>query len=122
MGSRSAANPSYRPARIRNVLGGPDARERSKSIARTETTSALNSGHYHAIQDIEASDMVVGKEWLAIGDDSTCETHLNAHGQIAPKGQSFVVGGFECRYPGDVLLPAAERIRCRCTTIAAFKE
>ena len=57
------------------------------TIARTEATSALNCGHYAVLQELDASELIVGREWLAIGDDDTRETHLAAHGQVAAKWQ-----------------------------------
>jgi SPP1 gp7 family putative phage head morphogenesis protein len=115
-------SPTAMAARIRYELGGEGARQRAAMIARTETTGTLNAGHAAAIESIEASDLVVGREWLAIGDDDTRETHLAVHGHVAAKAQKFIVGGFEARYPGDCNLPAQERVRCRCTVVAAFAE
>lgn len=115
-------SPHAMAARIRAELGGDDARRRSMTIARTETTGSLNAGHTAAIESLEASGLVVGREWLCVGDSDTRGTHLAAHGQVAAKGQSFTIGGFPARYPGDALLPAAERVRCRCTVVAAFED
>lgn len=117
-----AETPAQLAASIRDVLGGELARSRAKMIGRTESTMALNAGHYEALQAIEASDLVLGREWLAVGDHTTRETHLAAHGQKVGKAEPFIVGGYECRYPGDVSLPAQERARCRCTTIGVIAE
>ena len=86
----------------------------------TEITFSLNAGHQAALESIADSGDVLGKEWLAIGDDSTRETHLAAHGQIVAVKTNFTVGGYECWYPGDVTLPAQERTNCHCTIVATI--
>ena len=47
--------------RIREQLGGFDARKRAKKIARTETTMALNTGHENEREELIASGLVTGK-------------------------------------------------------------
>jgi uncharacterized protein with gpF-like domain len=101
-----------------------DSIDRALNIATTESTGGLNAGHTLAIEDAaEGGDgQIVGRQWLAIGDESTRETHIEANNQIVPIGQPFIVGGYEADYPGDDSLPPEERCRCRCTTIAAFAD
>ena len=113
-------SPGTMARRIREQLGGDDARRRAQMIARTETTGSLNCGHNAALESTAESGEVLGKEWLCVGDDSTRNSHLNAHGQIVTVKDNFSVGGFECPYPGWHGLPAQERVRCRYTTVAAF--
>jgi SPP1 gp7 family putative phage head morphogenesis protein len=108
--------------RIREQLGGPDARRRSKVIARSETTMALNSGHAAAIEDAAQSGLIVGKEWLSIGDDDVRESHVALNGVVVPVKELFDVGGSPAPYPGHWSLPARERVQCRCTCVGAFAE
>jgi hypothetical protein len=88
------------------------------TIARTETTGSLNAGHNAALESIADSGDVLGKEWLAIGDSDTRDSHLTAHGQVVPVKGNFTVRSFGCPYPGWYGLPAQERVRSRCTTVA----
>ena len=106
--------------RIAAELGGDLAKRRAKVIARTETTGARNAGHQIQLEDAGQSDLVLGKEWLAIGDNDTRQTHLEAHGQKVAKSEPFIVGGYEAPYPGHWSLPAQERVSCRCTFTAVI--
>jgi hypothetical protein len=108
--------------RIREQLGGPDARRRSKVIARSETTMALNSGHQAAIEHAAESGDVVGKQWLTIGDDDVRQSHVALADVVVPVRESFNVGGSAAPYPGHWSLPARERANCRCTCVGAFAE
>ena len=99
---------------IQRWLGGPESKARALAIARTETTGAMNSGHYATHQGLAEQGVVVSRVWRSIIDKDTRETHVAADGQTVKATENFVVGGSEARYPGDVSLPAAERVRCRC--------
>jgi hypothetical protein len=109
--------------RIADELGD-DSLSRAENIATTESTGALNAGHTLAIEDAAAGSDgdIVGRQWLAIGDSSTRETHMEANNQIVKIGEPFTIGGYECDYPGDDALPPEERCRCRCTVVAAFAD
>ena len=54
-------SPYAMSVRIRELLGGFDARKRAKKIARTETTMALNAGHEAEREELIASGLVTGK-------------------------------------------------------------
>jgi hypothetical protein len=103
---------------------GDAAIDRGLLIASTESTGALNCGHTLAIEDAAAGSdgQIVGRQWLAIGDSSTRETHMQANNEIVKIGEPFTIGGYECDYPGDDALPPEERCRCRCTLVAAFAD
>jgi hypothetical protein len=53
------------------------------------------------------------KTWIAAGPNPR-PTHSDADGQSVLYGEQFVVGGYECDYPGDGALPAEERCNCYC--------
>jgi hypothetical protein len=101
---------------IDEVLGD---RDRAKAIATTEMTSSLNAGHHAVRQELIDEGLVTGSEWSTVLDGDTRATHTAADGQIAkgPKGL-FTVGGHKTPYPGHWSLPAGERVRCRCVSVA----
>lgn len=86
---------------------------RSKRIVRTELVSASN---YGSTLGAEATGLRLEKFWIATPDGRTRPEHAAADGQGAPlQGGMFSVGGYPCRYPGDPILPAGERVNCRCS-------
>lgn len=86
--------------------------ERAESIARTELISASS---YGSLLGAQATGLRLLQVWLATPGPRTRPTHREAGGQAVPLGSTFTVGGAAARYPGDPLLPAGERVRCRCT-------
>jgi hypothetical protein len=103
---------------------GDSAIDRAQKIATTESTGALNAGHDAAIADAAESgdDLIVGRQWLAVGDKNTRQTHMDADGQIVKGNDLFRVGADSAPYPGWYGLSAAERVGCRCTCIGAFAD
>jgi hypothetical protein len=88
------------------------APERAVRIARTELVTASNVG---SLLGAEATGLKLEKFWIATPDGRTRPDHANANGQGSPLQNGFFqVGGYRCRYPGDPLLPASERVNCRC--------
>jgi uncharacterized protein with gpF-like domain len=98
------------------VIDDPD---RALLIARTESTSALNGGHHAVRQELIEEGLILGSEWSSVLDDVTRDSHAAADGQVAkgPKGL-FTIGGYKTPYPGHFSLPAAERVQCRCVSLA----
>lgn len=95
---------------IRRAFGGL-SRARSLTIARTETHGAMNNASGAAADDLGATT----KEWVAIEDTRTRETHMQADGQTVPISGKFNVGGAALRFPGDPSAGAPqETINCRC--------
>lgn len=97
-----------------NVFEGEIGRERAETIARTETTGALNAGAQIERLDLAAQGVVTGKTWFDTADARTRGTHLEAGGQTVGVDEDFTVGGEACSYPGDPRLSAKERVKCRC--------
>ncbi len=106
--------------RIREQLGGFDARKRAKKIARTETTMGLNAGHEAEREELVAEGLVSGKQWLTIGDSDVRAEHAALSGNVVAPRADFSVGGSLAPYPGHWGLPAGQRINCRCTTISVL--
>lgn len=93
---------------------------RGENIARTEALKALNAGRDEGLQQlIDRGDITaeqVMQTWDATEDMRTRSSHSAADGQTVPRGQPFIVGGYEMDFPGDTSrgAPARETINCRC--------
>jgi len=94
------------------------AKDRALLIARTETTGALNAGHYAMRQELIDSGHIKTEQWLAVLDGDTRDTHAALDGAEIVAGEMFNVGGESAPYPGWYGLSASERANCRCTTVA----
>lgn len=104
---------SERVTYITDTLDSPDFnRNRALVIARTESTTASNKGASIGNED---ADYETNKTWISVLDANTRPDHVDADGQTVGNDESFVVGGYQCMYPGDMSLPANEVIQCRCT-------
>lgn len=85
---------------------------RAERIARTEVVSSSNAANLAAYQ---ISGLVDKKEWLAVQDSSTRETHSDMDGQRRDIKEEFVSpSGARAQGPGLFGDPA-EDINCRCT-------
>ena len=91
------------------------ARNRSRNIVRTEITGAANQA---TLWGAEVAEQETGirtkKEWLSTPGGRTRETHAAANHQVVGMNETFNIGGFPARYPGDPQLPIRERAQCRC--------
>lgn len=90
------------------------SRQEAVTIVRTELISASN---YGSLIGAQATGIRLQKVWLATPGARTRPSHREADGQAVGLQDFFTVGTGRGRYPGDPLLPAGERIRCRCTQI-----
>lgn len=87
---------------------------RSMTIARTEVGRATNWTQFMLAQD---ADVPMEKEWLALDDDRTRDTHAEADGQRVDLEDPFQVGDNELMYPGDPDGDPEEVINCRCSVL-----
>lgn len=78
-------------------------------IARTETTSAMNSAMETAGEE---SNLVMNKLWISAGDGNERETHATLDGSVVAMNGTFDNG---LQYPGDPSGLPEEIINCRCT-------
>jgi hypothetical protein len=92
-------------------------RIRARRIARTETVGAANFGADAVAQD---SGLKLNKVWSAVNDVRTRHDHREVDGQKVGMDDTFNVGGFPMKYPGDKnkgKTPAKEIVNCRCAVI-----
>jgi SPP1 gp7 family putative phage head morphogenesis protein len=91
---------------------------RARVIARTETTRAAAVGSNEGIRQAGVEE----KQWLAVRDDRTRDSHVALDGQHVPVDADFVSPetGASGPGPGDLGDPA-EDVNCRCTTVGYFE-
>lgn len=107
--------------RVEDVLDQGQNTIRGLLIARTETTGALNAGHLAAQKRLAQLGVLAKKEWFAVIDIHTRDTHIDAHGQQVPVNDNFQVGSESAPYPGHYGLSGAERCNCRCTSLSVYE-
>jgi SPP1 gp7 family putative phage head morphogenesis protein len=92
---------------------------RAERIARTEIVSSANAANLAAYQ---ISGLVDGKEWLAVQDGQTRDTHRHLDGQRTGITGEFVSSsGARTQGPG-LFGVAEEDINCRCTLRPVIKD
>jgi len=100
--------------RVQSVVEDATA-ARADMIARTETTRAAGFASEEAIGQAGFTE----KEWMAVQDDRTRDTHREMDGQPAPVGVPFLSpSGDSAMYPGD-FSTAGENANCRCVVVTA---
>lgn len=91
---------------------------RARTIARTETAVAMQTGQYMEMESAsENLGVTLTKTWMATEDERTRDTHLEADGQTVAMDEPFIVGESELMYPSDPEGPAEEVINCRCAVL-----
>lgn len=88
------------------------SRPRAEQIARTEVIGAQNRG---SLEQMKAAGYPATKQWLAIIDHRTRQSHAAANHQEVQLEEKFSVGGVAMDGPHDPFAPPGETISCRCT-------
>lgn len=97
---------------IRNIYNMATAR--SRTIARTEMTGAINGGSDLYYQEVG----VEKKQWVTAGDENVRPWHAEIEGEIRRVDERFSNG---LDYPGGDG-PPEEVINCRCTFVPVVEE
>jgi hypothetical protein len=103
-------------SQIKRILANhaENQRLRANTISRTETTNAINKTQHLIISSTGAD---YEKAWVAIRDDATRDAHFDTDpNEFIDYERSFIVGGEQLNYPGDLTLGASawNVINCRC--------
>lgn len=94
---------------IQEAVKKPDFyRWQAQRIARTETTSAMNTAMEVAGKE---SNLVMDKVWITAGDEKVRSSHAALDGTVVPMDAKFANG---LTKPGDPSGSAGEIINCRC--------
>lgn len=98
---------------------------RSETIARTESTRALNAGNLQLWNQNAASGKVdaktVTRKWVTAGDSHVRDSHAEIDGDVVGLNEPFDTSLGPLMYPGDPNGDPANTINCRCTLIYRFK-
>lgn len=99
---------------------------RAEMIARTEAMYAANAGSWTMFNQSVDSGILLAEDlihsWLITRDPKVRDSHGVMQGQQIVHGGTFLTGnGNRARFPGDPLLPASDRIHCRCTSTTRIR-
>lgn len=96
--------------RLQNVTDMTDAA--AIRNARTMVTAAENGARQATAELLASKGIYTHKQWVAVGDERTRESHLDIDGEVVPYNQPFSNG---CDYPGDPYGDLSEVYNCRCS-------
>lgn len=95
---------------------------RALTIARTETTHAIETGSEAAYTAAADAGVDVQKQWLSARDNVVRDAHVALDGQVRQIGENFEdPDGATGPAPGQ-MSTAASNINCRCTTVPIVGE
>ena len=101
----------------RNIAGRSNAgMNNSMRIARTEGQRIQNTAAYDAQVKAKEKGADVFKQWCAVLDGRTRDSHRQLDGKIVDVEEEFKIGGMSAMFPGDFGDPA-EDCNCRCTIL-----
>lgn len=101
----------------RNIANaGSITAKRAKTITRTEAGRVQEQATYDAANKAIAAGADVVKQWSAIRDGKTRDTHRMLDGQVREVNEPFTVGGHKAMHPHGFGI-AAEDCNCRCTML-----
>ena len=103
--------------RLRNVTD----MDRKAAIrnARTMVTSAENGARQATAEEMGKIGVPTVKQWVAVGDERTRESHLDLDGETVMYNDSFSNG---LMFAGDPSGDYAEVFNCRCSTDYMIRE
>jgi HK97 family phage portal protein len=104
-----------------------DSWNRSKTIARTETLTAVSIGQKNAIANIKKVLPDALKVWISANDEDVRDAHAETHGEQRTLDQDFLLKDKNGRdvpmeLPRDVTAPPELTINCRCTVLTVAAE
>ena len=99
---------------IKNAGGVPLSRART--IVRTEAGRVQEQATFDAAKGAKAKGADVVKQWSAVLDGKTRDSHRRLDGQIREINEPFTLGKRKAMHPHDFGV-ASEDINCRCTML-----
>jgi len=95
---------------------------RAATVARTETTGAVERGQSEAYDAAKEAGLEFRLEWLTARDGEVRDSHIPMDGKLADAEGLFTSGaGNQTTAPGAFRVPE-EDINCRCTRRARFED
>jgi SPP1 gp7 family putative phage head morphogenesis protein len=89
---------------------------RASRVIRTESHRVAEEVNFISSQVAKENGIKIRRQWIALTDDRTRDSHRDADGQFEDDSGNFTVGGTKIPYPGGGSDPA-ENINCRCRVI-----
>lgn len=89
---------------------------RARTITRTEAGRVQEQATFDAAKEAKAVGADVVKQWSAIRDGKTRDTHRMLDGQVREVEEYFTVSGHKALHPHGFNV-ASEDINCRCTML-----
>ena len=90
--------------------------KRAKMITRTEAGRVQEQATYDAAKGAKEHGANVVKQWSAVRDGKTRDSHRALDGQVREVEEPFEVNGHKAMHPHDFGI-ASEDINCRCTML-----
>lgn len=130
-------NRQVNSAITQGIIQGEDIRQIAKRIgkltgeancsamlrnARTAYTGAQNAGRIEGLHQAQRLGIKVKKQWLAILDDRTRDSHADLDGKTAEVDEPFKSPLGNIMYPGDQSAVPANVWNCRCTLTYVYPE
>lgn len=84
---------------------------RAEVISEVESSTALS---YSQRMAALSTGLSIEKTWVTQGDKKVRKSHRSAEGQTRDLEDEYRVGTSYALYPRDPMLPASERVNCRC--------
>ena len=118
LGVRAVADAIYESTR------GQYSKNRSATIARTETHNAASYANHEVAKTMNIPELQ--KQWVSVSDDRTRGGHAAMNGTIIPMAEDFQVssdfGPVPMARPGDSRGGAENTINCRCVLLYVTPE
>ncbi len=105
---------------IYRQMGGSYSKNRSQTIARTETHNAASFANHQVNASLGIPNQK--KRWVATSDDRTRSIHAEMNGVEVGLDEDFIVGGLPMSYAGDPRGGAKNVINCRCVIVYVTDE
>lgn len=90
--------------------------------ARTAMTAAQNMGRMVSMQHQRDIGIKVNKQWSAVNDSRTRDTHKELDGQVKPIDEPFIVDGMKIMEPGDPNADPSLVYNCRCSIVSDYPD
>lgn len=99
---------------IRKSTAGIRGKSIASTIARTETGIVGSHAQNRGAEIAQAQGIEMNKQWIAVDDARTRNSHNNVDNEIVKMDELFIVGGEPMEHPHDLTASAKNVINCRC--------
>lgn len=116
-----AQSPGDAITNVKDLLTG-EAKNRARTIVRTELGSVFSAAGFQRMLDAKASGVHLKKKWLKSGKAHARPGHNAMHGKVLELEDPFLLLGMDgnthkLMHPHDPKAPASEKINCGCVVV-----